>query len=120
MILDNMDNADFFFCSTDVDISSADTDPTQRLLADYILKRFNSKRLLIITTRSRHVGEDLIHIELCIEVPPFSIQEAESLLRLNAEDAVDHCKPDVIRRLLDVLGYIPLAITQAAAFIKRN
>ncbi|KAL9098647.1 MAG: hypothetical protein Q9163_005731 [Psora crenata] len=121
MILDNVDNADLFFRSTVVDTSSADTDPTQRLLVDYVPKRFDSKRLLIITTRSRHVGEDLIDAESCIEVPPCSIQEAESLLRLNAEHAVDRCKPDVIRRLLlDVLGYIPLAITQAAAFIKRN
>lgn len=120
MILDNADNADLFFRSTDLNTSSAGTDPLQRLLVDYVPKRLDSKRLLIITTRSRHVGEDLIDAESCIEVPPFSIQEAESLLRLNAEDAVNRCKPDVIRRLLDVLGYIPLAITQAAAFIKRN
>ena len=78
------------------------------------------KRLLIITTTSRHVGDDLIDGESCIEVPPFSIQEAESLLRLNAKDAFDRCELSVIGRLLDVLGYIPLAITQAAAFINRN
>ena len=51
---------------------------------------------------------------------PFSSQEAESLLRLNAEDAFDRSETAIARRLLDVLGYIPLAITQAAAFIKRN
>lgn len=120
MILDNADNADLFFRSTDLNTSSAGTDPLQRLLVDYVPKRLDSKRLLIITTRSRHVGEDLIDGESCIEVPPFSIQDAESLLQLNAKDAFNRCRPNVIRRLLDVLGYIPLAITQAAAFIKRN
>lgn len=53
-------------------------------------------------------------------MPPFSIQEAGSLLRLNAKDAFDLCEPAVVKRLLDILGCIPLAITQAAAFIKRN
>ncbi|KAF7502552.1 hypothetical protein GJ744_005491 [Endocarpon pusillum] len=120
MILDNVDNADLFLHSTDLNPSSAGTDRMQRLLIDYVPRRLDSKRLLINTTRSRHVGENLIDGESCIEVPPFSIQEAESLLRLNAEDAVDRCKPAVIKRLLDILGYVPLAITQAAAFIKRN
>lgn len=120
MILDNADNADLFFRSADLIISSAGPDPLQRLLVDYILKKLDSKRLLIITIRSRHVGENLIDRESCIDVPPFSIQEAESLLQLNTKDAFNYCKPDVIRRLLDILGYIPLAITQAAAFIKRN
>ena len=120
MILDNADNADIFSRSTDLNASPVDTDTTSRPLADYVPKRLDSKRLLIITTRSKYVGEDLIDGESCIDVPPFSIQEAESLLRLNAEDAFDHCDLSVIGRLLDILGYIPLAITQAAAFIKRN
>ena len=120
MILDNADNAHLFFRSTDLNTSSAGTDPLQRLLVAYVPKRLDSKRLLIITTRSRDVGENLIDGESCIEVPPFSIHEGESLLQLNAKDAFNRCKPDVIRRLLDVLGCIPLAITQAAAFIKRN
>ena len=120
MIFDNADNADIFSRSTDLNASPVHTDTTSRLLADYVPKRLDPKRLLIINTRSRHVGDDLIDGESCIEVPPFSIQEAESLLRLNAEDAFDRCELSVIGRLLDVLGYIPLAITQAAAFINRN
>lgn len=80
MILDNADNADLFFRSADLIISSAGPDPLQRLLVDYILKKLDSKRLLIITIRSRHIGENLIDRESCIDVPPFSIQEAESLL----------------------------------------
>ena len=46
MILDNVDNADLFFRSIDLDTSSADTDPTQKLLADYVPKRFVSQLVL--------------------------------------------------------------------------
>ena len=120
MILDNADNADLFYRSTDLNSSSAGTEPTRRLLFDYIPKRLDSKRSIIITTRNRHLGENLIDGEPCIEVLPFSIQEADSLLRLKAKEACDRCESAVIRRLLDILGYIPLAITQAGAYIKRN
>lgn len=120
MILDNADNANVFSRAADLNTSNFGTETTPRLLVDYIPKQLNSKRSLIITTRSRHVGEDLIDGESCIEVPPFSIQEAESLLRLNAEDASNRSEKAVRRRLLDTLGHIPLAITQAAAFIRRN
>ena len=41
-------------------------------------------------------------------------------LRLKAKRAVDSSDASSSERLLDVLGFIPLAITQAAAFIKRN
>ena len=120
MILDNADNADLFFRSADLNSSSAGTEPSRRLLFDYIPKRLDSKRSIIITTRNRHLGEDLMDGESCIEVLPFSIQEADSLLRLKAKEAYDRCEPAVIRRLLDILGYIPLAVTQAGAYIKRN
>lgn len=120
MILDNADSADLFFRSTDLNSSSARKEPTRRLLFDYIPKRLDSRRSLIITTRNRHLGESLMDGEPCIEVLPFSIQEADSLLRLKAKEACVRCKSAVIRRLLEILGYIPLAITQAGAYIKRN
>ena len=46
MILDNVDNADLFFRSIDLDTSSTDTDSTQKLLANYIPKRFVSQLVL--------------------------------------------------------------------------
>lgn len=119
MILDSADNADMFG-SSDLNASSAETDPIQRSLIDHVPKRLDSQRTLIVTTRNREVGENLIEGESCIEIPRFSIPEAESLLRYHAENAFDKSEPAVSGKLLNTLGYVPLAITQAAAFIKRN
>ena len=56
-----------------------------------------------------------------MEVPPLSPQEAKALLRLKLKGSVSSFDvSSTTERLLDVLGYIPLAITQAAAFINRN
>lgn len=112
-----LDNADIFSRSTDLNASSISTETIPRLLVDYISKSLDFKRSLIITTRSRQVGQNLIDRESCIEVPPLSIQEAKLLLRLNAEGAFDRSEQAVTRRLLEVLGYIPLAITQAALLL---
>jgi len=119
MIIDNADNADLFFRPLDPNASSDSASQLQGQLIDYIPKNLDSKRSMIITTRSRHVGEDLSDGESCIEVPPFSPEEAESLLRLTAKNTLNYPKL-AISRLLEILGYIPLAITQASAFINRN
>ncbi len=119
MIIDNADNADLFFRPLDPNASSDSASQLQGQLIDYIPKNLDSKRSLIITTRSRHVGDNLSNGESCIEVPPFSPEKAEQLLRLNVKNTRD-CPEQVISKLLDILGYIPLAITQASAFINRN
>ena len=116
MILDNADNADTVLPSTNPKVSSA---VIQKPLNN-LLKALDSKRLLMVTTRNRHAGEVLINEELCIEVPPFSLQEAESLLQSKAQQALDRSEPSAPGRLLYILARIPLAITQASAFINRN
>ena len=55
-----------------------------------------------------------------MEVHPLSLQEAKDLLQLKMKGAGASFDIYNTERLLDILGYIPLAITQAAAFIKRN
>ena len=56
-----------------------------------------------------------------MEVPPLSPQEAKALLRLKLKGSASSFDvSSTTERLLDVLGYIPLAITQAATFINRN
>ena len=120
MILDNADDAAPFSLPTESDALPATVIQTQRPLIDYLPSVLDPQKSLLITTRSRLVGQDLAYGELCIEVQPFSSQEAKDLLRLKMKgfaDSFDVCSTE---RLLEALGYIPLAITQAAAFIKRN
>ncbi len=120
MILDNADNAELFFPSAESDSPPAIVTQTQRPLNDYLPTILHSQKSLLVTTRSRLAGEDLAHGELCVEVPPLSGQEAKALLRLKLKGSANSFDVSSIERLLDVLGFIPLAITQAAAFINRN
>ena len=120
MILDNADNAELFFPSAESDVPPATLMQTQRSLSDYLPSVLNSRKSLLVTTRSRPLAQDLAHGELCVEVHPFSSQEAKDLLQLKMKGAGASFDVYNTERLLDVLGYIPLAITQAAAFIKRN
>ena len=75
---------------------------------------------MVITTRSRPTGEDLANGESCVKVPLFSVPEGINFFRLKAKDATDAADSSTLNALLDTLEYIPLAITQAAAFVKRN
>ncbi len=120
MILDNADNAELFSPSAESDTPPATVTQTQRPLNDYLPSILNPQKSLLVTTRSRHVGQDLAHGELCVEVPPLSGQEAKALLRLKLKGSTSSSDMSSTERLLDVLGCIPLAITQAAAFINRN
>jgi tetratricopeptide (TPR) repeat protein len=119
MILDNADNPDLFFPSTHLG-ATIQVSMTKKPLADYLPGRLNSKRSILITTRNRQLGEDLSNGEPCIEILPFSLQEAAVLLRSKAGRISNSWNNSDSDELLEVLGCIPLAITQAAAFIKRN
>ena len=77
-------------------------------------------KFLLITTRYQKLGEDLSNGEDSIEVPPFRLQDGRQLLSVRTwskATAEDLANQD---RLLDVLGFIPLAISQAGAYIRQN
>ncbi|MCJ1230397.1 hypothetical protein MMC12_007071 [Toensbergia leucococca] len=118
MILDNADDANLFFSSAESKDSSTTMTQHQKPLINYVPKMLNPRRLLMVTTRNRRVGEDLTYGEPGVEVSQFSIQEAtELLLKIGS---VDQSDLSGLARLLDILGCIPLAIAQAAAFMRRN
>jgi ankyrin repeat protein/tetratricopeptide (TPR) repeat protein len=120
MVLDNADNADLFSPSTDMATSSLYVTDPKKWLVDYLPRWLDANKTLIVTTRNRHLGEELVAGESCIEVSPFSRSEASTLLRLKAGSAADYADTGQLVRLLEILGCVPLAITQAAAFMKRN
>jgi hypothetical protein len=119
MILDNADNPDLFFWPVDSEASNP-VGMTKKPLIDYLPRTLNSKQSLVITSRNRQLGEDLSHGERCIEILPFTLQEARALLQLRAGKIADSWSDLDSETLLEVLGCIPLAISQAAAFMRRN
>lgn len=120
MVLDNADDESLFFPPFESDVTPGTTPQSQRPLSDYLPQVLDSQKSIIITTRSRPLGMNLADGEPCIEVKPFAMQEAENLLRSKLEGVAGSLDRLATERLLGSLGCMPLAITQAAAFIKRN
>jgi hypothetical protein len=101
--LDNADDIDMFF------------KPPR--FVDFLPRSSNGT--IIITTRDKRVGESLIDGEEVIMIDPFSPEDAEHLFRSKIPQT-GNSSTTTIHVLLKELGFIPLAITQAAAFIRGN
>ncbi|KAI9860949.1 MAG: hypothetical protein M1813_005628 [Trichoglossum hirsutum] len=115
LVLDSADDIEVFF-NTKSNPSSVGSEQTAPLV-NYLPRSSNSSTL--ITTRDKRVGERLADREKVIMVLPMAEPEAEQLLwsKEAHEGSLDKAKSS---KLLEVLGYLPLAITQAAAYISEN
>ena len=117
MVLDNADNVANFLSTEDGMV--AERSANSVFLTGYLPTKFNHSKCLLITTRSRDVGEYLSQGQVCVNVGPLSNQEAGDLLRAKLRVLHPSHAPEA-DKLVEILGRIPLAITQAAAFINRN
>jgi tetratricopeptide (TPR) repeat protein len=120
LILDNADDADLFLPRARAVASAAELDTNTRSLMDYLPRRLHATRSMMVTTRNRDIGENLGEGKACIEVGPFSVDEAQALLRSKARRPIDGSDDGATQTLVEVLGCIPLAISQAAAYMNRN
>ena len=116
MVVDNADDTTIFFNARSQDIPSGAL--TSKPLAGYIPNSPNGS--VLITTRDGRVGERLANRKKPIMVSPMTHTEAESLLRSKISDDEFYDTADDLGNLLDELACLPLAITQAAAFISEN
>ena len=114
MVIDNADSADMFFGGRSKVRSSPDGRGTS--MARYLPR--NSKGSILITTRDKRVGERLTNQTKPIIIDPMTKSEAETLLRSRVSE--DEWSDEEANDLLKELSYLPLAITQAAAFINEN
>ena len=120
LVLDNADDASLFFrmradgreFSNEREFSA----PTNKLLARYLPNAATGN--VLITTRDKRVGERLSSREKAIEVSFMSPADCVELLRSKVMEE-DWDEPDA-KRLVKELSYLPLAITQAAAFVSEN
>ena len=115
MVLDNADDLDTFF----VRPNSTTSDNELTLpLKDHLPQ--SSKGLLLITTRDERLAKRLAGSHASIVVTAMSPREAQELLEKWQTSPSSSSDIEHSRHLLEALGYIPLAITQAAAFISEN
>ena len=113
LVLDNADDMEIFFSS---ELSSSSVGSEQAVpLFTYLPRCPNGS--ILVTTRDKRVGERLADGEKATMVLPMAEREAERLLW---SKAAQEGSLDKTNELLEVLGYLPLAITQAAAYISEN
>ncbi len=106
LILDNADDLELLFSAT------MQTKP----LVDYLPHSQNG--CIIITSRDSRVGERLVGRENCITVLAPDQGEAEELLQSKIAPEIWDIR--AAGALVEALERLPLAITQAAAFISEN
>lgn len=108
MIVDNVDDRSAFF-------GAADDNSTDEPLVEHIPQ--TSKGTLLYTTRSRDIGIDILSGDEPIQVPSMTADEGLAMLG----DKVIRASTDHDRLiLLDELAHLPLAISQAAAFMVKR
>jgi hypothetical protein len=116
MIVDNADDEAIFFDHTTQNHTTGGLKQPAELLSDYLPQSPNGS--ILITSRSQAVAHKLtgIHSNI-IEVKPLDEDDALSLLDKKLGSAADR---NGAVRLVHALDSMPLAITQAAAFIQQR
>jgi hypothetical protein len=118
MVIDNADNfADFFTTGTDQHYGSEVLNDiaTQHKLNHYIPKCTHGS--ILVTTRNKETAVEFTNQGL-INVPSMSETESEDLIStiVTGKD----CNPNAVKELASLLGHLPLALKQAAAYIQEN
>ncbi len=105
MIIDNVDNAEAFF--------------TEKVhgkpLVEYVPQ--SARGSLLYTTRNRDIGIDLTRNSDPIMIPSMSQEEAQQLL---GDHLMSSSTVEDRQNLLEELDYLPLAITQAVAYMTKR
>ncbi|KAF4470527.1 Kinesin light chain [Fusarium albosuccineum] len=113
MILDNADDVNLFYAVADEGSSGS---RSQRLLAPFLPKRH--KGTMLVTSRSLSAAGKLTGNHKAIhKISTMNEAQAIQLFRNKIEGDFDE---SLAAALLHALGYIPLAITQAAAYINHR
>jgi tetratricopeptide (TPR) repeat protein len=117
-VLDNVDD-DQLLCSVPVagkrDPMSGSTIGSTKPLLEYVPRSRNGS--IIITSRTREVALKMVHHSDLIEVKPMEQSEALELLQRKLEQPGETQES---RQLVNALESMPLAIVQAASYIRNR
>ena len=113
LVLDNADDARFLFEPVETD--DARTVAGGRARMDYL--PICAHGSIVITTRSRAVASELVDEQNTLVLQPMKQSEALALAERKMGQSSD---ATVLRKLVNALEYMPLAIAQAAAYIKKR
>lgn len=109
ILLDSYDDYENF------DQGMPETSYNQRPLATYLPQSHNGS--ILITTRNKMLGSRLVGYQNIIEIGPMAEVEALELLHKKLGSPYETETSEAAVKLVQTLDMIPLAITQAAAYI---
>lgn len=118
MILDNLDDHELFH--TNAAQGQGPSNPATRPLLDYIPRIINGS--VIMTSRSQDIARQFVQDSSLIQVEPMEKSEATELLMRKiafSEEEFSQQNQQSLE-LVGELEYMPLAIIQAAAYIKHR
>lgn len=117
MIIDNADEASFFTSRGELSQSKSKTRTEQSIL-EYLPE--SSHGSILVTTRNRAAGVKFTksRADDLVEVNTMTDEESECLIRSALTD--DNSTDSEIHQLVNLLGRLPLALAQAAAFMHEN
>lgn len=110
MVVDNADDMDLFYTN------KSRTEAENVSFARFLPVSPNGK--LLITARDSRLAERLAHRKRPLRVQPMSLEDAVSLLSSKLPGNESYLADS--EELLKELGFLPLTITQAAAFMSEN
>jgi len=118
MVLDNADDAEIWLGPAMQESLQECNLQQSAPLVDYIPR--GSHGFVLITSRDSQLGKRLTNVkEKPIDVLPFGPTDAEILLRSKVLEA-DRIRQEDANEITKALDYLPLAITQAAAYLDQN
>jgi tetratricopeptide (TPR) repeat protein len=116
MVIDNADDADVFFNNGSQNLTTGNLDESAELLSNFLPQSPNGS--ILVTSRNQDVAQKLIGASSgIVEVKPMDTGNALALLEKKLGFIA--AKDDAMR-LICALDFMPLAITQAAAFINQR
>lgn len=116
MVIDNADEIQLFYGRPTNDANDS-PDGNETNLARYIPDC--SHGTILITTRDKKTGFRLTNGSQLVEVGNMGLDESEELLRDKLE-GIDLLRGTGLQDLASRLEYLPLALVQAASFIREN
>ena len=117
MVIDNADSIEHWWPNKYKSVAVLD-DPSKNL-SKFLPNGLNNSQLLI-TTRDNRVASRLASEGKPISVTPMSNDEARSLFLSKHAGGKHHFDEAEISNLVEELDHLPLAISQAAAFIQEH
>ncbi|KAK2009593.1 kinesin light chain [Colletotrichum eremochloae] len=116
LIVDNADNLSIFGVGKRPATAQAVADET--CLSDYIPRA--PVGTVLWTSRDQQIVGSLVGARRGVSVGRMTVDEATSLFDVSRNDTVSVDEKDAVSELLAQLNHLPLAVSQAAAYIRRR